>query len=230
MGTSDPSNQTNEPRTKISEDVTLPKSPGVEVPHDVSFQGPVPSNHEELFDTRHREENSPEDYQEIEVLRDAVPDISPGNLPPVSPTCRNDISEPQEPIDIPMNEKGTLSPVMEENLTHERLSPHQPSSVPPPTSAASLQDGLEFNNSPLSFGECIFGIILHVDRSAKTELCFSEFLFFHISAIRSTPPVKQPKARPRKRKQCFDESPVLTNKYAQPFDPRALSYSFGIGH
>lgn len=162
LDTSDPSNQTNEPNTKLTEDVTLPNSPGVEVPHDVSFQGPVISNHEETFDKRQREDNSPEDYQEIEVLREAAPDISPGNLPPVSPTFRNDISEPQEPVDLPMNEKGALSPILEDNLTPGRLSPHQPSSVQPPTSAASLQDGLEVINSPLSFGECIILIIGHV--------------------------------------------------------------------
>lgn len=38
----------------------------------------------------------------------------------------------------------------------------------------------------------------------------------HVSpefAIPSIPQVAQPKARPRKRKQLFDEATVLTNKY-----------------
>jgi cohesin complex subunit SCC1 len=40
-----------------------------------------------------------------------------------------------------------------------------------------------------------------------------------LGIIRSTPPVQQPKARPRKRKQFFDKSTVLTNKYAWSYNP-----------
>ncbi|KAF3449990.1 hypothetical protein FNV43_RR06069 [Rhamnella rubrinervis] len=167
----------------MDEDIVHPpavySSLGVEVPHDVSFQGPGLSDHEEKSESGHRDENLPD---EIEVLREAVPVISPGKLPPVSPNCRNDVTEAHESIDVAMNEKDILSPIMEDK-TPGGLSLHQPSSGPPPASVASLQDGLEIINSPISF------------------------------AIRSTPPVKQPKPRPRKRKQNYDDSPVLTNKF-----------------
>lgn len=46
-----------------------------------------------------------------------------------------------------------------------------------------------------------------------------------LGIIRSTPPVQQPKARKRKRKQLFDESTVLTNKYGWFHNP--LSFSSG---
>lgn len=181
MGISDPSNQINITNTSLGDDVTPPNFPGVEVPHDVSFQGPAPSDNEEKSESGHRDENFPD---EIEVLREAVPDISPGKLPPVSPNCRNDVTEPHESIDVAMNEKEILSPIMEDK-TPGGLSLHEPSSGPPPASVASLQDGLEIINSSVSFGESSIFIILTWECNveiAQIQLSFS-FSFLNFSSL-----------------------------------------------
>lgn len=176
LGISDQSNQIYKTNTSHGDDATSPNFPGAEVPQDVSFQGPAPSDHGEKSESGHRDENFP---HEIEVLREAVPDISPGKLPPVSPNCRNDVTESHESIDVTMNEKDILSPIMEDK-TPGGLSQHQPSSGLPPASVASLQDGLEIINSPVSFGESFIFIILTCESNveiAQIQLYFFLFLF-----------------------------------------------------
>ena len=54
---------------------------------------------------------------------------------------------------------------------------------------------------PLNFALCL-NLLSHVSGHVSPAL-----------AIASTPPVEKPKAKPRKRKQKFDESLGLPNKY-----------------
>ncbi|KAI7978922.1 hypothetical protein LOK49_Contig628G00002 [Camellia lanceoleosa] len=88
-----------------------------------------------------------------------------------------------------INEKEILPPAAEEILVSGGQSlPSQQHGEP--VSSASSDKAPDVFDSHVSFGH------------ASPEL-----------AMRSTPPVGQPKARPRKRKQLYDESTVLTNKF-----------------
>ncbi|KAL5549731.1 hypothetical protein UlMin_004962 [Ulmus minor] len=178
----DPSNQIGELNRRDNDDNTLPSSPRYEVPED-AVQDPGISNREK-DKSKHSDDNSPEDFQEIEVMREAVPDITLEHLPPISPNHGNDIIQPQGSVDVAMHEKEILSPIIEDNLSfgEQILQPFQPN-LGPGASGASLEEGLRINNTLVSF------------------------------AIRSTPPVQQPPKPKRKRKQYYDEAPVLTNKF-----------------
>ena len=113
---------------------------------------PGPSSPAEMRDPRHSNDNSPEIIPDIEIMREAVPDISVNLLH--SPNFGNDIAEPQASLDRLMNEKETISPIFENNLTPRgQTQPFQPSSEPR-ASVASLQEDL-VNNSPFSFGNFI---------------------------------------------------------------------------
>ncbi|ONI20290.1 hypothetical protein PRUPE_2G007300 [Prunus persica] len=181
-GAPSPGNQTDE-QIRFSDDFTLPNFPEVEVPQHVGFEDPVPTNQRESIDLRDRDDGSPEHVQEMEVLRDAVPDFSSEILPPVSPNNRDDVTEPHRSVDPERSEKDILSPIMEETIPSGGPSPlFQPSSGPP-ASVASLPEGLQNIDTHVSF------------------------------ELQPTPPPEQPRARPRKRKQYFDETLVLSNEF-----------------
>lgn len=101
---------------------------------------------------RHRDDGSPEHVQEMEVLRDAVPDFSSEILPLVSPSNRDDVTEPHKSVDPERSEKDILSPIMEETIPSGGPSPlFQPSSGRP-ASVASLPEGLQNIDTHVSFG------------------------------------------------------------------------------
>lgn len=75
----------------------------------------------------------------------------------------------------------------------------------------------------------VSAVFPHCCEDYEVQYCFESesFVFLGMAGdispglgiIRSTPPVQQPKARPRKRKQFFDKSTVLTNKYGWSYNP-----------
>ncbi|XP_050284015.1 sister chromatid cohesion 1 protein 3 [Quercus robur] len=180
-----PSNQREALNGSLSDDRT-PQN----LQHDANFQDAGPSNQTETLDTRLSDDNIPQDIPEMEILRDAGHDFGLENLPPVLPDYGDNIVETNRSLNEIVNEKDILSPIMEENLmSGEKSLPFQQHSEPP-TSAASEQ-GLEIHDTRVAFGDISPGL----------------------GIIRSTPPVQQPKARPRKRKQHFDKATVLNNKF-----------------
>lgn len=173
------------PDARLSDDQTPRK-----FPHDVAFRDSGLSNQTEMLDIH---DNIPQDLPEREILRDAVHDLGLEQLPPVFPDRGDEIGETNRSLKQITNEKDTLSPILDDNLASGGQSlPFQQHTEPPP-SAASLGSA-EIFDMPVSFS---------VARDLSPGL----------GIIRSTPPVQQPKARKRKRKQLFDESTVLTNKF-----------------
>ncbi|KAF5450927.1 hypothetical protein F2P56_031238 [Juglans regia] len=180
----DPSNQREELNLRLSNDKN-PQS----YPHDVESRDESPSNQTEMLDN---DANIPLDLPEREILRDSVHGFGIENLPPIFPDHGDDLGGKKISVDQTMNEKETFPPIMEETLLSGGQSlPFQQHSESPP-SAASQQATEIFD--------------AHVSLSVPMDISPG------LGIILSTPPVKRPKARKRKRKQFFDESTVLTNK------------------
>ncbi|XP_028051747.1 sister chromatid cohesion 1 protein 3 isoform X1 [Camellia sinensis] len=158
--------------------------PSLPVDPTVGFQDPGPEETEML-----NEDSFPQNVPEIEVMRDAAHDFHADNISPW-PDQGNDVLEPDRLLEQQIiNEKEILPPAAEEILVSGGQSlPSQQHGEP--VSSASSDKAPDVFDSHVSFGH------------ASPEL-----------AMRSTPPVGQPKARPRKRKQLYDESTVLTNKF-----------------
>ncbi|KAK9272810.1 hypothetical protein L1049_003188 [Liquidambar formosana] len=157
------------------------------VPVDGSgaFRDPGPSNQ---TNERINEDNSPQNFREIEVMRDAVHDYRSESLP-IWPDLGKDITEPHRPIDQIMNEKEIPSPIAEDILIPGGPSlPFQQRSEPP--ASAASEEAPDIFDTHTSYGHL------------SPEL-----------AIPSTPPAELPKPKSRKRKQLFDESTVLSNKF-----------------
>ncbi|XP_048140572.1 sister chromatid cohesion 1 protein 3 isoform X3 [Rhodamnia argentea] len=127
------------------------------------------------------------DLPEIEVMRDAVHDVGFENFPPMTDLV-HDRNSPTSSEQI-MMEKGTVTPLVPDALASggSPLPYQQPSETAAP---ADLQNAAVFPDEPVLF------------EHASPEL-----------AIRSSPPVQQPPARKRKRKQLFDECVVLKNSF-----------------
>ncbi|PON41418.1 Rad21/Rec8-like protein [Trema orientale] len=178
------SNQIDEQNVANGDDNTLSNFIEDERPNDF-FQDFGPSNPAEMHGSRHSNNSSPE-VPTFETRRDAEHDSS--GIPPMSPIGRNDFAEPQASLAQGMNEKGTVPQIIEDNLNIRGQTPPLHPSSGPQASVASLQEEPMINNASASLGSVSF-------------------------AIRSTPPVQEQKARPRKRKQFYDEAPVLTNKF-----------------
>ncbi|XP_059431521.1 sister chromatid cohesion 1 protein 3 isoform X2 [Corylus avellana] len=160
--------------------------------HDVNFRDADPSNQTEMLNTRFADDNISPDVPGREILRDAVPDFGLENLPPVLPDHGEDMAETNESLDQIMNEKDIISPIMEDNLVSAGQSLlFQQCSEPPPSAASPEAPEI---------------LDTHVSFSMAGDISPG------LGIIRSTPPVQQPKARSRKRKQ-FDKSTVLTNKF-----------------
>ncbi|GMP41882.1 hypothetical protein CsSME_00011827 [Camellia sinensis var. sinensis] len=158
--------------------------PSLPVDPTVGFQDPGTEETEML-----NEDSFPQNIPEIEVMRDAAHDFHADNIS-LWPDQGNDVLEPDRLLEQQIiNEKEILPPAAEEILVSGGQSlPSQQHGEP--VSSASSDKAPDVFDSHVSFGH------------ASPEL-----------AMRSTPPVGQPKARPRKRKQLYDESTVLTNKY-----------------
>ncbi|XP_021656671.2 sister chromatid cohesion 1 protein 3 isoform X2 [Hevea brasiliensis] len=161
----------------------------------LDFQDPGPSNQTELQDPGPSNQtgflnsvlNDGNFPPEIEVMRDPVHGFNSENLPPVFPGHQNDASESNKSLDQGLDQKEIPSPFKEDTLlSRGHSSPFQQCSEPPKSSASQEAPGIF--DTHISFG------------NISPEL-----------AIRSTPPVQQP--RPRKRKHFFDELTVLTNKF-----------------
>ncbi|XP_040988628.1 sister chromatid cohesion 1 protein 3-like isoform X1 [Juglans microcarpa x Juglans regia] len=180
----DPSNQREEHNLRLSNDEN-PQS----FPHDVESRDESPSNHTEMLDN---DADIPQDLPEREILRDSVHGFGLENLPPIFPDCGDDLGGKNRSLDQTMNEKETFPPIMDENLLSVGQSlPFQQHSESPPSAAS--QPATEIFDA-------------HVSLSVPMDISPG------LGIIRSTPPVKQPKARKKKRKQFFDESTVLSNK------------------
>ncbi|KAL5760533.1 hypothetical protein ACOSP7_019040 [Xanthoceras sorbifolium] len=148
----------------------------------VDFREPGPSNQTEVLHVGLSDTSSPQNFPEIEVMRDAVHDISPGKVPPLFSDHGNCATEPVESVDqIILNEKEIDTPILEDVFASggQSLEFQQRSEAPPSAVSQEVPE--------ISF------------RHSSPQL-----------AIRSTPPLQQQKPRRRKRK-FFDESIVLSN-------------------
>ncbi|XP_058071132.1 sister chromatid cohesion 1 protein 3-like isoform X1 [Magnolia sinica] len=167
----------------MDEDILLPfpRESGA-----VGIQDPGPSSQAEESNQEFLEDQFPRHLPEIEILRDAVQPFELENLPEW-PNLADNIVEQREPFDPIMNQKESLSPIVEGFLDSGGESlPSQPHLLEP--TARSIEEP-EIFYSNVSLGPV-----------------FSEM------AIQPTPLEKQ-KAKSRKRKQLFDESLVLTNEF-----------------
>ncbi|KAE9459839.1 hypothetical protein C3L33_08257, partial [Rhododendron williamsianum] len=138
-------------------------------------------------------DSCPDDIPEIEIRRDAVHNISPW------PDLGNDRIEPDGTLERAerqlVNDREIPTPVAEERLISDRQSIPSRHHEEPFNSAASSQAPDNFN-SHIAF-----------EHASPPQL-----------VIRATPPaeqqpVEQPRGRNRRRRQLFDESTVLTNKF-----------------
>lgn len=157
-GVPSPSNQIGEENIRHTDETVLPDFIGHQAP-DVVVQDTGLSNQAEMHELRHSTDNSPEDILDVEVMRDAAPD-SLGN-PPLSPSRSNEIAEPQASLDQIMNEKETLSPIIETNLNSGGQTPSFQPSSGPQASVGSLREGLLNDNVPVSFGKCVIFHLRH---------------------------------------------------------------------
>ncbi|XP_030476309.1 sister chromatid cohesion 1 protein 3 [Syzygium oleosum] len=127
------------------------------------------------------------DLPEIEVMRDTVHDVGFENFPPMTDHVddRNSLTRSEQI----MTEKGTVTPPVPDALASGGSSlPYQ--QHPETAASADLQNAAVFPDEHVLF------------EHASPEL-----------EIRSSPPVQQPPARKRKRKQFFDECVVLKNSF-----------------
>ncbi|KAF5736410.1 sister chromatid cohesion 1 protein 3-like [Tripterygium wilfordii] len=135
-------------------------------------------------------DGSPQNFPDIEVLRDTVHGFSGESLPQLMYADHGNAValENSSSGDI-RNENETLSPIMDDMLPSRGQSlPSQQRSEP--TTSGAFQQAPEIFEAYVSVGN------MPVDL-----------------AIQSTPPAQQPQLRRRKRKFFFDESIVLSNRF-----------------
>ncbi|CAK9319284.1 unnamed protein product [Citrullus colocynthis] len=126
---------------------TVPQCfPEVEVPDAMNVQDFGLSNQ-----GMREGDDSPQNFPEFEGPREAVPDLSTGDVPMVPPLGGDVTSEPRSLIDENINQKNLL-PVIEGNVTLPRTSlPYEQSSGPPTAATAPEafgQSSMEFVLQP----------------------------------------------------------------------------------
>ncbi|XP_059650447.1 sister chromatid cohesion 1 protein 3-like [Cornus florida] len=162
----------------------------------VSFQDPGPSNQ-----TGINEDNHPQNFPAMEVMRDAVHDFNLENIP-VWPDQQNDILGPDTTLERQVMEME-ISPVVEEMLASGGQSLPCEQRQEPPTSVAP-EHAPEISGSHISFGNLSPGL-----------------------AIQPSPPAEQPQARRRRKRAQYDEAVGLTNEYGW-FMKAAIGDSNGL--
>lgn len=101
-------------------------------------------------------DDSPQNFPEFEGPREAVPDLSTGDVPMVPPLGGDVTSEPRSLIDENINQKNLL-PVIEGNVTLPRASLPYEQSSGPPTAATAPEAFGEFNSNCSIFGVDLIG-------------------------------------------------------------------------
>ncbi|XP_058225203.1 sister chromatid cohesion 1 protein 3 [Rhododendron vialii] len=169
--------------------------PSPPVASGIGFRDPGPTNQAGASEGIH-EDNSPDDIPEIEIRRDAVHGFH--NISPW-PDLGNDRIKPDGTLERAerqlVNDREIPTPVAEERLISGGQSIPSRDHEEPFNSATSSQAPDNFN-SRIAF-----------EHASPPQL-----------VIRATPPaeqqpVEQPRGRNRRRRQLFDESTVLTNKF-----------------
>ncbi|KAM7476690.1 hypothetical protein LguiB_023933 [Lonicera macranthoides] len=160
-------------------------NPSIPVRTSAGFQDPGPSNQAGAVDERPNEDSIPQNIPEVEVMRDAVHDLPLGNVPSW-PDQVDDRLEPDRDLEQ-LIFKEMRTPVVEEISVPGGHSIQSQQNQEPLPSASDQGHGIFDSHNSFR------------DGSPDYVIC-------------PTPPVEQPKARPRKRKQLFDEATVLTNK------------------
>ncbi|XP_077211557.1 sister chromatid cohesion 1 protein 3-like isoform X2 [Tasmannia lanceolata] len=148
---------------------------------------PGSSNRTERSNQKHYVDHFPEGLPDVEILRDAVQPSGPEN-PLEWPDLGNDIGEQHQPPDQIMNDKETLSPIMEgfSNSGGESL----------PSRSHPISPTLRSVEEPETFGLRVsLGHVL-------PEM-----------VLQASPPMEEQRPKSRKRKQLFDKSLVLTNDF-----------------
>ncbi|XP_038704078.1 sister chromatid cohesion 1 protein 3-like [Tripterygium wilfordii] len=152
-------------------------------------QDPGPINQTEILNARVIGDGSPQNFPDIEVLRDTVHSFDGESLPQMYADEGNVVAMENRSSGDIRNENETLSPIMHDMIPSRGQSLPSQQCSEPTTSAASLQ-APEIFEAHVSVGN------MPVD-----------------FAIRSTPPARQPQLRRRKRKFFFDETIVLSNRF-----------------
>ncbi|XP_023523007.1 uncharacterized protein LOC111787096 [Cucurbita pepo subsp. pepo] len=131
---------------RLDEDNVPQSFPGVEVLDPMDVQDCGPSNQ------RMREDdNLSQNVPEIEVLREAVPDLSPRDVPMVPSLGGDHMSESHRLVDENISEENLL-PIMEDKMTLPRTSLPFEQSAGLPTSATS-QEALDMIDTHISFSK-----------------------------------------------------------------------------
>ncbi|XP_043693345.1 sister chromatid cohesion 1 protein 3-like [Telopea speciosissima] len=188
----------------IDEDFRMDISPPAEIPeispmeedapystpadNGVGVSDPGPSGQAEESSQRDAEMPTSQGLPEIEVIRDAVHNFRSEDFPEL-PELSNGAFEQNRQFDQNMSGEKALSPIMEEMLVSGGQSEPFQLQPEPPTSVAS-EEAVEGFDAHFSLGHMSPGLV-----------------------IQPTPPIEKQKARPRKRKQVFDQSVVLSNKF-----------------
>ncbi|KAM7481737.1 hypothetical protein LguiB_006320 [Lonicera macranthoides] len=162
-------------------------NPSIAVRISTGFQDPGPSNQTGTVNERPNEDSIPQNIPEVEVMRDAVHDLSLGNVPSW-PDQGDDRLEPDRDLEQ-LIFKEMPTPAVEEISVPGGHSIQSQQNQELPPSASDQGHGIFDSHNSFR------------DGSPDYVICPS--------------PVEQPKARPRKRKQLFDEATVLTNKFVK---------------
>ncbi|XP_028774366.1 sister chromatid cohesion 1 protein 3 [Neltuma alba] len=179
----DPINQRESPAAQHA-DSDLPHNiQDPESAGDLGSQDAGPRNQTDVINSSPAAD-SPQVLPEIEVLRDANNDLNLENPPPVVPDP-GDNTEPSRIFDQTMNDKDHISPMVDDlDVGGLSVPSQQHSRLPTPDTSQGAPE------IQVSLGHASPNLVL-----------------------RSSPPVQQPQNRGRKRKQFFDTSTVLTNKF-----------------
>ncbi|XP_043691696.1 sister chromatid cohesion 1 protein 3-like [Telopea speciosissima] len=155
------------------------------VTNAVGISYPDPRVQPEASNQRHTEVTAFQGLPETEVMRDSVYNIGSENLPYLS----SDAIEQNRQFNQNTSRKKTLSPIVEDMLVSGGKSEPFQLHPLPPTSVTSEEAPDGFDTHFL-LGRMSPGLV-----------------------IQPTPPAEKQEVRPRKRKQLFDQSVVLTNKF-----------------
>ncbi|XP_019056175.1 PREDICTED: sister chromatid cohesion 1 protein 3 isoform X2 [Nelumbo nucifera] len=158
------------------------------IPHGIPEIEVMCDDAHDMDNQRLYEDPIPEEVPEIEIMRDAAHNTESHNFPDWQDLDDN-IIEQDRSFNPIINEKETLSPIMEDMPSSGGQSVQFQLRSEPPTSVAS-EEAPDVYNLQTSLG--------HVSPQL---------------AIRPSPPVVKQNVRPRKRKHIFDQSVVLSNKF-----------------
>ncbi|XP_042485440.1 sister chromatid cohesion 1 protein 3-like isoform X1 [Macadamia integrifolia] len=188
----------------IDEDIRMDISPPAEIPEispmeeDVPYSVPAdnvvgvsdpgPRDQTAASSQRDAEVPTSQGLPEIEVIRDAVHNFGSEDFPEL-PDLSDGAFEQNSQFNQNMSGERELSPIVEDILVSGGQSEPFQLQPEPPASVAS-EEALEGFNTHFSLGHMSPGLV-----------------------IQPTPPVEKQKPRPRKRKQSFDQSVVLPNKF-----------------